>query len=152
MPHIHNSVKGIIIKNDAILLTKNKDKQGIFYLLPGGGQEAFETMSEALKRECLEEIAAKVEVKNLCYIREYIGRNHEFSKDDFNFHQIEYMFACDLLEPITLENGHIPDEMQVGVEWIRLENLKNIRLYPKILTEKLLERNNGSSVYLGDVN
>jgi len=33
---IRNSIKVIIIENNKILLTKNKDESGIFYLLPGG--------------------------------------------------------------------------------------------------------------------
>ena len=41
---IRNSVKAIIIKDEKVLFTKNKDKDGVFYLLPGGGQEHGENM------------------------------------------------------------------------------------------------------------
>jgi len=44
---IRNSAKAIIIKDGKLLCTKNKNKFGIFYLLPGGGQEPFETIIEA---------------------------------------------------------------------------------------------------------
>lgn len=39
MISIRNSAKAIIIKDGRILLTKNEDQFGTFYLLPGGGQE-----------------------------------------------------------------------------------------------------------------
>ena len=47
MRHIRNSAKAIIIKDEKILLTKNQDTLGIFYLLPGGGQEPGESIVEA---------------------------------------------------------------------------------------------------------
>lgn len=34
---IRNSAKGIVIKEDKILLTKNQDNEGYFYIYPGGG-------------------------------------------------------------------------------------------------------------------
>lgn len=77
--NIRNSVKAIIIKDNKILTMKGKDDDGFYYLLPGGGQNHGETMVEALKRECLEEIGCNVEVLHLQIIREYIGKNHEFS-------------------------------------------------------------------------
>lgn len=146
---IRNSIKAIIIKNDKVVLTKNIDKEGEFYLLPGGGQDKFETMHEALKRECLEEINVNVEVNELFLIREYIGGNHEFAEFDSEVHQIEYMFLCDIIDEENLGNGIIPDSMQIGVSWISLDMLPEIRLYPSVLKKKLLK---SKEVYLGDVN
>lgn len=51
---IRNSAKAIIIEDGKILFTKNKTENGLFYLLPGGGQEHDETLVEALKREWLD--------------------------------------------------------------------------------------------------
>ncbi len=91
--HIRNSAKAIIIKEDKVLLTKNQDNEGYFYLFPGGGQEHGETLHQALRRECLEEVGYEVEVNELLHIREYIGKNHEYASFDFNVHQIEYYFC-----------------------------------------------------------
>jgi len=120
MRHIRNSAKAIIIKDEKILLTKNQDTLGIFYLLPGGGQEPGESIVEALKRECLEEISSEVSVRDIRYIREYIGKNHEFANLDSEIHQIEYMFVCFLKPGFEAKNGSEPDKMQIGVEWIEL--------------------------------
>ncbi|WP_328824259.1 NUDIX hydrolase [Metabacillus schmidteae] len=50
--NIRNSSKAIIMNSDGdkILLTKNRDREGFFYLCPGGGQEHGETLHEALKK------------------------------------------------------------------------------------------------------
>jgi len=150
--NIRNSIKAIIIKNSKILLTKNKYNGEEFYLLPGGGQRKFETIEEALKRECLEEIGAEVELIKLLFIRDYIGKNHQFFDEDKNVHQIELMFECKLIsEELFLTEDK--DDFQIGYEWVELSNLKNIILYPYKLKEVIDEKGNFSKeIYLGDVN
>lgn len=151
--NIRNSVKAIIIKDKKILLTKNRDEFGIFYLLPGGGQEHKENMIEALNRECQEEISSKVKVKNLLFIREYIGKNHEFAEFDYNIHQIEYMFECEVIDYKNIGVGLTPDSMQIGVEWIEIDKLKDIRIYPKELKKYITSKEIiNDKIYLGDVN
>lgn len=153
MRGIRNSVKAIIIRENRILFTKNLDKNGYFYLLPGGEQEKFETMSEAVIRKCREEISAEIEVGDIRLIREYIGKNHEFYDADFELHQIEYMFVCCLKENSKAKNGSLPGNKQVGIEWIKIDELKEYRIYPGILKE--LIKNDGvisGEVYLGDIN
>jgi len=149
---IRNSIKAIIIKNNKILLTKNKYNGEEFYLLPGGGQRKFETIEATLKRECLEEIGVEVELIKLLFIREYIGKNHQFSDEDKNIHQVELMFECKLIseELFLTENK---DDFQIGYEWIKLSNFKNILVYPDKLKEVIDE--NGDflkKIYLGDIN
>lgn len=153
MGKIRNSVKAIIIRDGKLLCTKNKDQFGIFYLLPGGGQESFETIVDALKRECKEEISSDVFVKDILFVRDYIGRNHEFADWDSDIHQIEYMFECELREDAEVKNGNVPDSMQIDVEWLSLNKLDNYRIYPKIL-KKLLgnDRITKNKIYLGDIN
>lgn len=71
---IRNSAKAVILKDSKVLLTKNIDDEGFFYLFPGGGQDHIETLPETVKRECLEEIGQQVEVGELLHLREYIGK------------------------------------------------------------------------------
>ncbi|WP_090832461.1 NUDIX domain-containing protein [Bacillus sp. cl95] len=153
--HIRNSAKAIIINGNNILLTKNQDDEGYFYLCPGGGQEHGETFHSTLNRECLEEIGYQVEVGELLHIREYIGKNHEYSASDLGVHQIEYYFLCtlknELDDPAEPSN---PDNLQIGIEWVSIKDLMEFRLYPKHLREYIIKYSNQekSPVYLGDIN
>lgn len=130
-----------------------RDRTGVFYILPGGGQRHGETLREGLKRECLEEIGTGVEVGELLYVREYIGKNHEFRKSHHAFHQVEHVFRCSLPNPDGIGPGTEHDKKQVGVEWIPLEELADRRLLPEVI--KPFFRNGGfnsGTNYLGDVN
>jgi 8-oxo-dGTP diphosphatase len=148
------SVKAIICEGDRILLVKNRDEQGDWYCLPGGGQRAGETLPEALQRECLEEVGLPIAVGRLRYVRDYIGANHEFAEEsDGDAHQIELMFECAVHPGDTASLGSAPDSMQIGVRWVSLDGLDQCRLYPKVLVALLKEREGPSHpVYLGDVN
>jgi len=156
MNPIRNSVKAIIIKNDEILLIKLKNSKGIFYLLPGGGQEPEETFIETLKRECKEELGgtAEITIKDLLLIREYIGKNHEFAKYDMDVHQIEFMFECEINDDYTPSIGNIPDKMQLGSEWLKISELENHKIYPSVLKDiiKKIHVGEKTKIYLGDIN
>lgn len=149
---LRNSMKAIIIRDEKILLQKNEDDLGLFYLLPGGGMNAGETLHEALQRECREEIGTEVTIGNLRFIRDYIGAHHEFAETDSDVHQIEFMFECTLPDGYEPQFGHIPDDRQIAVEWIPLNELHTIPFYPAILKTLLLDIRDNSLVYLGDVN
>ena len=137
--NIRNSAKAVIVQNEHVLLTKNEDERGVFYLFPGGGQEPGEELQDAVARECIEETGMPVKVGELLHIREYIGRNHEFADTDSGVHQVEFYFACsaetDGPEPVM--NGDLPDSNQIGVEWVPLTALPELRVYPARLGAKL---------------
>lgn len=149
---IRNSIKAIIIKNGKILTIKCIDRLGIFYLLPGGGQKPGETMEDALKRECLEELGIEVVVKELKLIREYIGKNHEFKEEDKDVHQIEFMFLCSLKNNRKPRLGKTPDSFQIDVEWLPLSEIGKYRLYPKSARKILKNLEKPMKIYLGDIN
>ncbi|WP_028552183.1 NUDIX domain-containing protein [Paenibacillus sp. UNC451MF] len=152
MKPIRNSAKAIIVENGKILLTKNKDEQGFFYLFPGGGQDHGEELKDTVNRECMEEIGESVVVHDLVYVREYIGKNHEFAAWDSDVHQIEFYFRCSLASNYkTITNGTNPDKDQVGAEWIEIMELDTIRVYPKTLG-KSIKDNKSNVCYFGDVN
>jgi 8-oxo-dGTP diphosphatase len=151
-PRARPSAKAIIIEDSKLLVITNRGSDGEeFFILPGGGQDALESLPEALRRECLEEIGAAVEVGALLYVRDYIARNHEFKNENPEFHGLELMFECRLIGDGVPGVGSLPDEFQTGVRWVPLEQLGSAPLYPKILRE-LLPRGDRSPVYLGDVN
>ncbi len=78
---LRNTAKAIIVQDNKILFVKYLSKRSgtIYYVLPGGGQEAGETFSDTLKRKCLEELGAEIDVGELVLLTEYIGKNHKFA-------------------------------------------------------------------------
>ncbi|WP_017690979.1 NUDIX domain-containing protein [Paenibacillus sp. PAMC 26794] len=152
MKPIRNSAKAVIVQSGRLLVIRLEDQYGTAYVFPGGGQEKGEELKDAVARECLEEIGQPVNVGELLHIREYIGKNHEFAEWDADIHQVEFYFACSLIDSeATVFEGSNPDDHQVAVEWIALEELSQIRLYPKTIGELLLT-SDSSSIYLGDLN
>lgn len=151
MKPIRNSAKAVIIADQHILLTKNQDSDGYFYLFPGGGQEKGEELSDAVIRECMEETGCKVSVRGLLFVREYIGKNHEFADWDSDTHQVEFYFECVIESQEENFAGANPDADQVGVEWVALSELDNIRIYPRGLV-KQLQTGVYKPCYIGDSN
>jgi 8-oxo-dGTP diphosphatase len=159
MRPVRNSAKAIILEDGQLLVVQKLDGDGAYYyILPGGGQVPGETLAEALRRECREELGADVRVGDLTLVREYIGRNHEFAERDVDFHQIEFMFECTLSAREGVGTGHLLDDGQVGVAWLPLAELEGMQLYPAALRSLLARRGTdrgrrpASVVYLGDVN
>jgi len=153
--NIRNSAKAIIFQEDKILLTKNEDDEGYFYLFPGGGQEFAETLQDAVVRECLEEVGQQVEVGELLFLREYIGKNHEYAENDANVHQIEFYFSCNLVNEFDAEViPTLPDSNQIGIEWVPVNELISYRIYPKEIGKYIIKHyhKEKSLVYLGDIN
>ena len=152
---IRNSAKALIIQDEKLLAIKKEDEDGYYFILPGGGQEHDENLHETLKRECIEEIGEEVEIGEMIFIREYIGKNHEYAAFDFKVHRMEFMFLCRLKErKENIENGISPDVGQIGVEWLSLAELLQHRLYPQKMREYLIGYSNGEKppTYLGDIN
>jgi ADP-ribose pyrophosphatase YjhB (NUDIX family) len=149
---IRTSIKAIIHQNESILFIKKQDKQGYYYLLPGGGQENGESMTQAIIRECREEVTVDVEVGEVLYVRDYIDRNHKPEGSGSDFHQVEIMFQCHIKNGQEPQNGSNPDPGQVDVDWIALDELDQYRIYPKAMIKFLQQREKNEKIYLGDVN
>ena len=153
MCKVRNSAKALIQKENKILLVQYEDEEGFWHTLPGGGQRQGETLTEAVKRECLEEVNAQVDVGELLFIREYIADNHEFAGMKPGFHQVEFIFKCSLLEGSTISPGSEPDIRQVGISWVNVHDLAQQRVYPKVWRELIPNiKNQVHPIYLGDVN
>lgn len=151
--NIRSAARAVIICNGSLLATKMRDQRGVYYILPGGGQQPGETMEDAVKRECMEEVGLRVKVKRLLYVREYIGKNHTFSKRHKAFHQIEHVFLCEVDDPTGACPGSETDNHQIGVNWLSLDAFANIRFYPESLKQYFSSGGvDVPSLYLGDCN
>lgn len=153
MQAIRTAARALILHEGRLLTIKMQDASGIFYILPGGGQRHGETLKEGLLRECLEEIGTRVDIGELLYVREYIGKNHEFRQSHRAFHQVEHVFRCTLPDPGGIGPGSEHDKKQIGVEWIPLSDVPNSRLLPEAIKPFFSATGfNPGTHYLGDVN
>lgn len=150
---VRNSAKAVIVSKGRLLAIRNESHGQIWYILPGGGQHHGESLTEAVRRECLEEASIEVIPEDILFIRDYISRNHEFYQEDGDAHQVEFMFRCTISGDSVPGNGTEPDSRQTGVEWLDLHKLDEYPLYPKQLRRILREGIPAvHPVYLGDVN
>jgi len=140
---IRNSAKALIIKDGKMLATKIKDKDDVFYIMPGGGQESGETLEEAVRREVEEEFGLLVEPKSLEFVIEGVTGE--------SFHRVDLVFLCEYIKEIP--NAEITgDYNQIGFDWLPIENLMNEPLYPSRLRKQIMNLYNGEEtvVYLGN--
>lgn len=140
---IRNSAKALIIKDGKMLANKINNNGDIFYIMPGGGQEAEELLPEAVKREVAEEIGIEVEPKSLEFVVEgLIGES---------FHRVDLVFLCEYIGKIEKAEIH-GDHNQIGVEWLPIKNLMNEPLYPSKLRSQIIRlyNNEKTEVYLGN--
>ncbi|CAG7619777.1 NUDIX domain-containing protein [Paenibacillus allorhizosphaerae] len=139
---IRNSAKALIIQHNKLLVTKLQDESGIFYLLPGGGQEAGEKLQECLVRECIEETGFVIEVKELLFVRECFA--------DKDIHRVEFIFKGDI---VRYTEATVMDHNQLGMEWLELDTILGAPLYPRELRTIIAAYIIGhkAQIYLGEI-
>ncbi|MFB5089598.1 NUDIX domain-containing protein [Psychrobacillus sp. PGGUH221] len=150
---IRNSAKAVIVKDGKVLAVKIHENGGTYYILPGGGQKHGENLHQALERECKEELGAEVEIGELLFVREYIGKNHELAAYHSHAHQTEFMFLCNVNQD-TFINGEGPDKGQIGTEWLPINELLEYKLFPQSLRTHLISYfdSGKAKTYVGDIN
>lgn len=150
---VENSAKAVIVRDGRLLLVRYEDSSamelGTWYALPGGRQQPGETLHEALQRECVEEIGAKVQIGRLLFVREYVHARHELAGRGRDQHKVELMFACDLQE--NASDTDSKDVDQTAIEWIPLEQLHEVNVFPRRLRQlSALIDSKDAPVYWGD--
>ena len=149
---IRQACRAALYRDDHLLTIRMRGRRGVFRILPGGGQEHGETKEAALRRECREELGVEVEVGDLLYVREYIGRNHTFSSRHEHFHQVESVFVCRLEPGTEPRGGSGMDRNQLGVEWVPVAELARLEFYPRAAIPCLDGSQRPRNLYLGDIN
>ena len=163
---IKNAAKALIVNDGKILLNKCLNTFGdfawgspngtIYYNLPGGGQNKFEFLEDTIKRECLEETGYSVSIERLKAIYEEVFIMDTSEMDDFqlsvyeqNNHKIYFVFLCHLDDQTQKVATEIDVDV-VGFEWVAIEEVKNLLLFPEPFHDNFdLILNTITPVFLG---
>lgn len=121
------SVRGVIIRDDKVLLIEYDEPDvGQVFDIPGGGQEPFESMHDAVCREMLEEACAEVEVGPLLFVLDYMPPGDKYRQG------LILCFACTLKDGCEPRFPDQPDPHEVAIRWVAIDDLPTINIYPHI--------------------
>ena len=140
---IRNSAKALIIKDGKMAAIRINDGHEEWFIMPGGGQETGEQLSDAVRREVAEELGLEVEPKELAFVVEGVQGE--------SFHRVDLVFLCEYIRPIENARLH-SDTNQIGVEWLEIATLNTSKLYPSKLRRQIMNLAEGKPyrVYLGN--
>ena len=134
---IRNAAKAIIIDNGKVLLNQCHNEQtGDYFCLPGGGQNQYETMAEAVIRECLEETGYEVIPSRFAALLEVIYDTDDPKADANYTHKIYHIFECE----VKNRTAHTPTEQdtnQLGCVWVAIDDLSRVNLHPPVLGKNI---------------
>lgn len=127
---------GVLKKNNKILFQKRKSDE--FWALPGGAIEVFERAKNVIIRELKEEIGlTDVKVVRPLWFVEYF-----FNFNNTNQHQyiIGYLLDIDNKNKILSQEEFdgIEEGKNIIYKWIDINNIKDAKIKPDYLKEKLL--------------
>jgi len=143
MRRIRNSAKALIIKDGRMLAVKIRDDNEEWYIMPGGGQESEELLSDAVCREAAEELGVRVAAKDILFVVEGVRGEA--------FHRVDLVFLCEYLGEIENAKLH-GDVHQAGFDWLDIAALNRTPLYPSKLRRQIMNFYEGKpyKVYLGN--
>ena len=140
---IRTAAKAIIIEGSEVLLSKNQNSMGeacyglpngaIYYDLHGGGQNQYETIEDALIRECLEETGYLLTAPRLAAVYEEISLNPVVREQyERHAHKIHFIFICSLSKEPRRAVSEMDFDM-IGSEWIDIKAVGDLILVPPIV-------------------
>lgn len=124
--------RAVVIKNGKVALLHRKKNGEEYYVAPGGGVEDGETIEQALERELWEETSLKLTKKELWFEDTYNGDRFYYFRCEAEGEKLELLGSEKDSDPLT--NWYQP-------EWVNLEEVKNIKIYPEDLGTRLREYN-----------
>ncbi|NOQ65364.1 MAG: NUDIX domain-containing protein [Methyloprofundus sp.] len=148
---IRITVRAVIIQQGKVLLIKKQSlADGIRYTLPGGALEAGETLHQAVKRECLEEIDTTVTAHDVLHIADFFIP--KLKPQPYTRHQLEILIQCQVPADYIPRSGCEPDKHQVSVEWLAIDTLAEHTISPHFFADLLTQLSSPqNTIYVGAV-
>ena len=150
---VRSAAKAIIVREGKVLLNKCTGYLGeIYYDLPGGGQRQFETLEEAVVRECLEETGRLVKIVRFAALCEEIYDDRMLREKYVDYtHRVHHIFLAELASDIVLEPTET-DFQQDEIQWIDVCKVPFLDLRPRPIRDHLSDILISSApLYLGSV-
>ncbi len=139
-PGVRSTAKGILLHEGKVLLNRCRDPfNGDYFCLPGGGQEKYETLAEAMRREMREETGYAVAVGRFAALFEEICDDPAYRAEAPQYcHKMYHIFVCSLADGERASPTE-QDSTQVGSVWIPVEDLPGLKILPGEVAKVLPE-------------
>lgn len=145
---IRSAAKAVVIRDGMVLLNRCRHEDGdIYYDLPGGGQEQYESLEDAVRREVMEETGYTVDEMCFAALAEDIYLDDDIRRDYTDYsHRVYHIFAASITDAPRKE----PTEVDWGMEksvWVPVGEVKELKeTYPGRLSELVENIINGAPV------
>lgn len=123
----------IVIKDNSLLVMERNKDSWAYFAFPGGGVEDGERTDEAAAREVLEECSIEVGIEKLLYSQDYDDGSKQY------FYLAKYLSGEVELNPDSEESRENNPENYYKPQWISLDKIGGIRLYPLEIRDLLLD-------------
>lgn len=150
---IRNAAKAIIYKDGKILLNQcRNNSDDVYYDLPGGAQNIYETMEAAVCREILEETGYTARVIRFVALGEEIYTDPETQKKHPDYtHRVHHIFLVELTDAPRQRPSELDWQMEEAV-WLSIEEAAQVDLRPGGLGKRLPEiLASTTPIYLGTI-
>lgn len=143
---IRVAARGVIVRNQSILLVEYQGKNDLHYSLPGGRVEYGETLQQTVQREVLEETCVSAKVNNLLFVYEQMTVAYN------DLHSLNFFFGAsietDAVPCMPAKPDVYPHVVQSAVVWMPLSDFPETPLHPPVNQYILKALENPSPIHL----
>jgi ADP-ribose pyrophosphatase YjhB (NUDIX family) len=120
------AVRGVILRDDRLLLVNAWKGRDHLWCAPGGGVELHASLHDNLRREMFEETGLTVAVGDPCLV-------NEFHDPGGTFHQVDIYFRCTILAGDPQGDWTDPEGIVTHRRWVTRTEIARLLVKPDSL-------------------